>query len=177
MAVQLVYWQEEYAEQLSLIANNYLIAKYMRNRFPYPYAFEDAVSFINMVQENYPNLVFAIEADGVIVGSIGIFPGEDIYCSTVELGYWIGQEYWGRGIATAALTLMIEYTFANFLYNKIKAHVFHTNNPSMRVLEKCGFHKEAILQKSVYKFEEYLDEHLFAIFNPNTIYSSEDKIV
>lgn len=162
--VSLIPWQVEHAEQLAIIANNYNIAKFMRNRFPHPYSYNDALIFIDWIQNNYANLVFAIEADGVIVGSIGIFPGEDIYCASAELGYWVGEEYWGRGIATAALTQMIEYTFENFLFNKIKAHVFHPNLASMRVLEKCGFHKEAVLKQSVYKFEEYLDEHLFAIF-------------
>jgi len=169
MSVKLIPWQIEYAHQLSIIANNYNIAKFMRNRFPYPYSFDDAIQFIEWIQLSHPNLVFAIEADGVIVGSIGIFPGEDIYVASAELGYWVGEEYWGRGIATLALNLLVDYAFTNFLFNKIKAHVFHPNIASMRVLEKCGFHKEAILKQSVFKFEEYLDEHLYAIFRLNNL--------
>jgi [ribosomal protein S5]-alanine N-acetyltransferase len=164
MAVNLIPWHLDYAPQLAHIANNYNIAKYMRNRFPHPYTYNDAINFITWIQENYNNLVFAIEADGVIVGSIGLFPGEDIYCATAELGYWVGEEYWGRGIATSALAQMIAYGFDNFLFNKIKAHVFHPNTASMRVLEKCGFYKEAILKNSVFKYDAYLDEHLFAVF-------------
>ena len=170
MIVQLKYWDITYADQLALIANNINIAKFMRNRFPNPYSIEDAHSFINWIQKDFSNLVFAIEADGIVVGSIGAFPGEDIYCASVELGYWIGQEYWGRGIATIALNLMVEYLFSNFMYNKIRAHVFSNNPISMRVLEKCGFYKEAVLLKSIYKQEQYLDEHLYTYLNPNIFY-------
>jgi len=169
MAVNLKPWETDYAEQLAYIANNYNIAKFMRNRFPHPYSYDDAKNFIGWIQENYNNLVFAIECDGIIVGSIGLFPGDDIYCATAELGYWIGEEYWGRGIATAALLQMVDYGFANFLFNKIKAHVFHPNTASMRVLEKCGFCKESVLKASVYKYDEYLDEHLYAVFREKDV--------
>jgi len=168
MAIRLINWQHEHAAELAVIANNYNIARFMRNRFPYPYNYDNAVEFINYIQSNYQNHVFAVEADGYIVGSVGLFPGEDIYSYTCEIGYWIGEEYWGRGIASYALFLLIEHCFSTFNYNKLKAHVFHPNLASMRVLEKCGFHKEAILKQSVYKFDEFLDEHVFAIFNTNT---------
>jgi RimJ/RimL family protein N-acetyltransferase len=171
MSVKLIYWLPEHAERLALIANNYSIAKYMRNRFPHPYHLNDANSFIEWIDANFKNLVFAIEVDGIVVGSIGIFPGDDIYCASAELGYWIAEEYWGRGIATEALTQMLNYVFSNFIFNKIRAHVFSNNPSSMRVLEKCGFYKEAVLYKSVYKFEEYLDEHLYTCMNPNIVYS------
>jgi GNAT superfamily N-acetyltransferase len=169
MAVNLKPWETDYAEQLAYIANNYNIAKFMRNRFPHPYSYDDAKNFIGWIQENYNNLVFAIECDGIIVGSIGLFPGDDIYCATAELGYWIGEEYWGRGIASAALLQMVDYVFANFSFNKIKAHVFHPNTASMRVLEKCGFCKESVLKASVYKYDEYLDEHLYAVFREKDV--------
>jgi ribosomal-protein-alanine N-acetyltransferase len=167
MIVQLKYWKLEYAEQLALIANNKNIAMFMRNQFPYPYSLADAINYIEWINKEYPLLVFAIECDGVVVGSIGVFPGDDVYCASAELGYWIGQEYWGRGIATQALRQLLDYVFNNFSFNKIRANVFSNNLKSMHVLVKCGFMQEAILQKAVYKYEQYLDEHLYAIFNPN----------
>lgn len=167
MTVQLKYWKLEYAEQLALIANNKNIAMFMRNSFPHPYSLTDATSYIEWINKEYPLLVFAIECDNVIVGSIGVFPGDDVYCASAELGYWIGQEYWGRGIATQALHQLLDYVFNNFSFNKIRANVFSNNSKSMHVLVKCGFMQEAILQKAVYKYEQYHDEHLYAIFNPN----------
>ena len=104
---------------------------------------------------------FAIEVKGKAVGGIGILLKDDIYKKNVEIGYWLGEEYWGQGIISSAITEIVDYTFRNFDVFRIYAGVFEYNLASMRVLEKAGFHKETIQIKSLLKEGELFDEHIF----------------
>ncbi len=151
------------AETIATLGNNKLIANNMRNVFPHPYTLDNAIGFVNNLPNLSPGRVFAIVADGVQVGCIGIFPKDDIYKMNAEVGYWVGEPFWGKGIATQALKLIIEYGFNTLAINRIYASVFAPNKASAKVLEKAGFVYEGTQRQSVYKNDEYLDELFYSL--------------
>jgi len=147
-------------------ANNYNIAKNLSNKFPFPYTQNDGVAFINLALSATPTEIFAIVINGEAVGSIGVHPQMDLYCKNAELGYWIGEEFWGKGIVPEAIKLMIDYGFKTFDISRIYARTFDTNIKSQRVLEKTGFVLEAELKETLYKNGTVYDELLYAIRKP-----------
>ncbi|TKC04732.1 GNAT family N-acetyltransferase [Pedobacter polaris] len=144
-------------------ANNYNIAKNLSNKFPFPYTQDDGIRFINFAQSSTPNQIFAIVVNGEVAGSIGIHPQLDFYCKNAEMGYWISEEYWGRGIVPEAIKLMVNYGFKTFDITRIFARTFDTNIKSQRVLEKTGFTLEAQLKETFYKNGTVYDEVIYAI--------------
>ena len=105
---------------------------------------------------------FCIEIDGVAVGGIGVHPGEDVHRHTATMGYWLGEEFWGRGVMTQAVTAVTDFCFENFLLRRISAEVFANNPASARVLEKAGFTFEGCLKSDVLKDGKVLDSLLYA---------------
>jgi [ribosomal protein S5]-alanine N-acetyltransferase len=134
----------------------------MTDKFPYPYTMDDAVNFIEMASLSLPSNILAIEVDGKAVGGIGIHIQPDIYQKNAEMGYWLGEPFWGRGIITNAITQMVDYGFKHWPINRIFARPFGTNLASQRVLEKAGFLLEGKFEKTLYKNGEYLDELIYA---------------
>lgn len=106
---------------------------------------------------------WAIEVDGISAGGVGVDLGEGIYAKTGHFGYWLGEQYWGRGIATAAVRAVSEYAMSHFGLVRLEASVFAWNPASMRVLEKAGFEREGILRKSVFKDGRLIDQVLYAL--------------
>ncbi len=151
--------RESIAEQ----ANNWEIAKNLMDRFPHPYSFEHAEKFIQMASNSAPVHIKCIDIAGSAVGCIGIHPMEDIFCRNAELGYWLGQKYWGQGIISNAVAMMVEYGFANFDIDRIFARPFNHNIASQKVLEKNGFKLEAKLSKTIFKKGIYHDEFIYSI--------------
>lgn len=166
MEIKLRPWKEEDIEYLLKYANNKKIADNMRDRFPHPYFREAGIAFIKENQEDNPTKIFAIEIDGIPVGSIGIFPGIDVYRKSAEIGYWIAEDYWGKGIATKAVKEIISYGFATWDLNRIYAKAFEPNAASQRVLLKAGFKYEAKIEKAVFKNNQLLDELIFSFLKP-----------
>lgn len=156
-------WQLSDAESLAKHANNFKIARFLTNMFPNPYNRQDAINFINAVKEDDPVKIFAIEVNGEAVGSIGLTPQHDIHCKNAELGYWLSEDYWGKGIMPAAIRAMVEYGFCTFDIERIFARPFGTNPQSRRVLEKAGFQLEATFPKALFKNGEYIDELYYGI--------------
>jgi [ribosomal protein S5]-alanine N-acetyltransferase len=136
----------------------------MRDGFPCPYTLADADRFLAMVSGDHPHYFMAIEMEGEAVGGIGIHHLEDIYRGTAEIGYWLSEKYWGRGIVSDAISALLPVVFANPDILRIQAGVFSDNPGSMRVLEKNGFILEAIHKKAITKQGRVLDEHLYVIF-------------
>lgn len=163
MAVKLRPFTINDAEQLVSIANNFNIAKFMTNRFPHPYGKENALAFFELIKNDSPNRIFAITVDDKIVGSTGVHFQEDIFVNNAEIGYWIGEPYWGNGYASEALTQITEYAFKTFSINRLFCRVFGNNPKSMRVVEKAGYKLEAKFEKTLLKNGELLDEYIFAI--------------
>ncbi len=145
-------------------ANNKKISDNLRDRFPHPYTEEDAEWFINFVfSDNDPVKVFVIEINNEAVGAISISPGEDIYRLNAEIGYWLGEEHWGKGIMTAVLKETVKYTFENLGIKRIYATPFVTTIGSIKTLEKAGFKQEATIRNGVIKNSKILDYHIYSI--------------
>lgn len=163
MEFKLRKWQPEDVESLVKYANNSKIAKNLTNQFPHPYRKEDAIKFIQMTLSQQPTTIFAIEINGEAVGSIGLHPQTDVHLKNAELGYFLGEPYWGKGIMTKAIQQMVDYGFKTFEITRIFARPFGTNFGSQRVLEKAGFVLEGRFEKILFKNGEYLDDLIYAV--------------
>jgi len=150
-------------EQLALLANNKKVWDNLRDLMPYPYTIDNAIFFISLAKQEDPLLTFAIEFDGQLAGIIGLFPQQDVYKKTAEIGYWIGEPFWNKGIATKAVKLMTDYAFDQLGFIRIHTGVFEYNLASMKVLEKCGYKKDGVFEKAIIKNDQVWDEHRFSI--------------
>ncbi|MBN1927805.1 MAG: GNAT family N-acetyltransferase, partial [Prolixibacteraceae bacterium] len=139
------------APRLAELANNKKIFDNLRDGFPHPYTLADAEKFIEIFQDQKPVQVFAIEYEGEYAGNIGLHVGEDVYRKSAEIGYFLGEPYWNKGIMTKAVKLIVEYGFKHLDIVRIYTGVFDYNHASQKVLEKCGFTKEAVFKKAIYK--------------------------
>jgi ribosomal-protein-alanine N-acetyltransferase len=156
-------WQPGDEESLVHNANNQNVWVNLRDVFPHPYTLADARNWIQKASAEAPVRNFAIVVEGKAVGGIGLIPRQDVYRRSAEIGFWLGEEFWGRGIMTEALHAVTEYAFANFDLCRIYACVFEWNPASMRVFEKAGYNLEARLKKAVTKEGKTLDAFLYAI--------------
>lgn len=156
-------WTIDDLDSLVENANNFKIAKCMTDGFPHPYSHENGKAFIAFATKDDPIHIFAIEVNGKAVGGIGIHPQTDIQKRNAELGYWLGENYWGQGIISKAITQMIEFSFKTYDIDRIFARPFGTNMASQKVLEKAGFKLEARLDKILIKNGELEDELIYAI--------------
>lgn len=150
------------AELLQQLADNYNIARNLRDVFPHPYAIDDANDFIeNAIQGSIPH-VFSIFNNDEFIGVGGITVKTDIHRNSAEVGYWLGEPYWGKGYATEAVRLLTDYAF-NIGMIRVFAGVFAHNKASQRVLEKAGYQLEAIHRSAITKYGEIMDEYLYAV--------------
>lgn len=158
-------WEAGDEQSLVENANNFNVSKNLRDSFPFPYALEDANDWIafNLLKKQLTN--FAVVVDGKAVGGVGLQPKEDVFRKNMEIGYWLGEEYWSKGIISEAVVAVTSYGFKTFDIERIYAGVFSGNFASMRVLEKAGYIKEAVLKRSVFKGDKILDEHIYACYS------------
>jgi [ribosomal protein S5]-alanine N-acetyltransferase len=155
-------WRAGDIEALTRNANNYNVWRNVRDRFPHPYTTAAAERWIGGGVSAPPFTQFAIEAEGEAAGGIGIMLKDDVYRRMAEIGYWLGEPYWGRGIGTEAVIAVTEYAFANFDLCRIAAYVFEWNPGSARVLEKAGYQLEGRLRESATKEGQTIDELVYA---------------
>lgn len=156
-------WQPEDAAALVQHANNRHIWRNVRDRFPHPYTPVDAENWLSYVAANPEEPNYAIAVAGEAVGGIGLILGQDIDRRSAEIGYWLSEEYWGRGIATEVVRALTEHAFATYDLCRIWANVFMWNPGSMRVLEKSGFVREGVLRQAATKDGQTIDVVLFAL--------------
>lgn len=154
----------EWADKASLVrhANNKNIWRNLLDRFPHPYTEADADSWFALNEAVSPRTNWALDIDGEAVGGIGLDLGHGNYAKTAHFGYWLGERYWGRGIMSAAVRPTVEYVFSRTDLVRLEAPVFEWNPGSMRVLEKCGFVREGVLRKSVFKDGQLIDSVMYA---------------
>lgn len=150
-------------ERLTRLANNIKIWNNLRDMFPHPYTLEDADKFIDSVKPQEPQVTFAIEYAFSFAGVIGLVLQPDVYRKSAEIGYWLGEPFWGKGITTTAVKLATQYAFDTLNLNRLYAGVFEGNEASKRVLEKCGYQLEGISKKAVFKKNKLIDEYRFGI--------------
>ncbi|MBC5991568.1 GNAT family N-acetyltransferase [Pontibacter cellulosilyticus] len=163
MEYKLRPWKIEDLDSLVKYANNNNVAKTMSDVFPHPYYEENGKAFIEFATKVSPANILAIEINGEAAGGIGIHPQGDIYRKNAELGYWLAEPYWNRGIISKAIAEMVTYAFANWDLTRIYARPFGSNKGSQKALEKAGFKLEAQLPKTFFKNGEYFDELIYAI--------------
>lgn len=154
---------KEDKEAMAHLLNNKKVWDNLRDVIPFPYTERDASFFISRALQATDHITFAITYEDTFVGVIGLIPQQDVYRKSMELGYWIGEPYWNKGIATAAVQLIVHYAFATMDINRVFSGVFEYNTASMKVLEKCGFVKEGVAKKAVVKNNRLWDHHLYAL--------------
>ena len=160
-------WQQGDEKTLPQNANNKAIWLNLRDRFPYPYTQADAQRWIELVVGALPETSFAITVGEEAVGGIGLVLQEDIERCSAEVGYWLGQPYWGRGILTVALKAFTRYALSEFGLTRLYAVPFLENQASIKVLEKAGYQREGILRRSAIKNGQVVDQAMYAyIANP-----------
>ena len=158
-------WRMQDADALVRHADNINVARQLRDRFPHPYTRANASMFLKAATSAAEPSNLAIEVEGEAAGAIGYVPGIDVERYSAEIGYWLGESYWGRGIVTEALLLMTEHVFTTVNLLRLFALPFADNAASARVLEKAGFVREAILRSSSVKYGQPRDQALYARIN------------
>lgn len=148
------------APLLQKYLNNLLVTKYLTTRIPQPYTAEDAEWWIN--EGSKVGIVRAIEWGGVFVGSVGANRRQFEHSRSAEVGYWIAESHWGKGIATQALQELSALIFQDTDIVRLQAHVFEGNYASARVLEKSGYRLEGVLRKAVFKQGVVMNASLYA---------------
>lgn len=156
-------WKKEDKPALVHNANNRKIWRNLKDSFPHPYTEAHADVWITLASQAAPSIHVAIDLEGVAVGGIGIIAGEGTARYTGQFGYWLGEAYWGKGIATAAAQAMVAHAFSGSFFQRLEAPVFAWNPASMRVLEKVGFIREGVAKQSVFKDNQFTDSVIYAL--------------
>ena len=155
-------WKIDDEDALVKHADNPKIASNLRDIFPSPYTNTDAKEFLSIVAASKPATIFAIATTAEAIGGIGLTIGKDVYRFTAELGYWLAETYWGKGIMTSAVTAITKIAFKQFRLNRVYAKPFISNTASVRVLEKAGFQLEGRLRASIIKNGQVLDQLIYS---------------
>jgi RimJ/RimL family protein N-acetyltransferase len=155
-------WISEDAESVARYADNRKIWINLRDAFPHPYTLKDARSFINNSLARNPETFFCIAHDDTAIGSIGFSVHSDVERFNAEIGYWLAEPFWDRGIMTRVLKAVTEYAISSHHLHRIYALPYEWNSASMRVLEKVGYKCEGRMRHSAFKDGQFIDQFLFA---------------
>jgi ribosomal-protein-alanine N-acetyltransferase len=159
-------WTATDAESLHRHANNRSVSIHLRDRFPYPYQLENARAFLGWLAAQPSPTVWAIDVGGEAVGGIGLELHSDVERVSAEIGYWLGEAVWGRGIATEALRGVTAEAFKRYDLTRIYAVPFADHKASIRVLEKAGYVREGVMRRSAIKDGRVRDQALYASYKP-----------
>lgn len=155
-------WHMDDAPSIARYANNHKVWINLRDMFPHPYGIADATAFISKAIGTRPATCFAIATQSEAIGGIGLTIGEDVHRYTAELGYWLAEPYWGKGIMTRAVESLTVYAIRNLKLQRIFAEPYTTNPASARVLQKVGYRCEGVLRANVYKDGKVLDQFVYS---------------
>ena len=151
------------AEDLAKAANNPNVARYLRKVFPCPYKLQDAIDYINYATDKEDDVVLGIVVDCKVCGCVCARMRGDVYANSCELGYWLSEQFWGKGLMTLVVKEFCDFVFENYDIHRIDAEVFADNVASRRVLEKTGFELEGLYRQKVHKDGRFMDEAVYAI--------------
>ncbi len=155
-------WRKNDIDALVRYANNAKIAANLRDQFPHPYTRFAGAAYLAEMRSADIETSFAVEYGEEAIGGIGFKLGADIARLSAEMGYWLGEPFWGRGLTTRAALATSDWAFAHYKLTRIFAMAFSHNVGSMRVLEKAGFEREGLLRRSAVKNGVILDQVLYA---------------
>lgn len=156
-------WKKEDAESVARHANNRKIWENLRDGFPHPYGLKDAEAFIDMALKMEPETYLCIASpENEAIGSIGFVMNKDVERFSAEIGYWLSEDYWNRGILTEALKATTEWAMQTYGLNRLYAQPFDGNTGSVRVLEKAGYVLEGCQKKGAFKDGRFVDKYLYA---------------
>ncbi|MEZ3461696.1 MAG: GNAT family N-acetyltransferase [Lachnospiraceae bacterium] len=158
-------WKLSDAGDLAAALSNKKVQDNLRDGLPYPYTEQDGADFIAamLAADENDTFAFAVTVDDKAIGSIGVFRQENIHRQTAEMGYYIAEEYWGRGIMTEVVRQTCAYVFARSDIIRIYAEPFAYNTASCRVLEKAGFQYEGTLRSNAVKNGRVTDMKMYAL--------------
>jgi RimJ/RimL family protein N-acetyltransferase len=156
------WWRSDDAPALARHADNRKVWANLRDRFPSPYTIEDADAWVRHCTREVPATNFVIDIGGEAVGGIGLVLRSDVERVDAEIGYWLGEAYWNRGVATGAVQAFAPWALQRFHLARLHALVFDFNAASARVLEKAGFTFEGRLRHSAFKDGRLIDQLLYA---------------
>lgn len=158
-------WMLSDVADLTAAISNKKVQDNLRDGIPYPYTVQDGINFISAMLSADENdtFAFAITVDEKAIGSIGVYRQENIHRQTAELGYYIAEEYWGKGIMTEAIKQICQYVFQKSDILRIYAEPFAYNEASCRVLEKAGFQYEGTLRNNAVKNGKVIDMKMYSI--------------
>lgn len=158
-------WELSDAADLAAALSNKKIQDNLRDGLPYPYTVQDGMDYISAMlsADEEKTFAFAVTIDRKVIGSIGVFRQENIHRQTAELGYYIAEEYWGRGIMTEAIKQICKYVFGRSDIIRIYAEPFAYNTASCRALEKAGFQYEGTLRSNAVKNSEVIDMKMYSL--------------
>lgn len=157
-------WKISDAGNLAQMLNNPNILNNLRDGLPYPYTEKDAEEYIEAMlsSDKTKTFAFAITVNDIVVGSIGVFRCDNIHFRTAEMGYYIGEPYWGKGLGTSAVKQVCSYIFQNTDIIRIFAEPFAYNTASCRILEKAGFQFEGIMRSNAVKNGKIIDMKMYS---------------
>ena len=150
------------ADSIARYANNRRVWLGLRDRMPHPYSLEDAREFIERSGKLDPPTVFAVTLDSEAIGMVGIEIQQDVFRHSGEVGYWLGEPFWKKGLATEAVERLTAYGFEDLGLARLYSQAFGSNPGSRRVLEKAGYHLEGTLKNGAVKDGQLLDVFLYA---------------
>lgn len=165
--VKIRKWKIRDAESLQKNANNKSVSRFLLDRFPYPYTMESARNFLEFATNSQIKYLFAIEVNQELAGGIEIQLLTENYVNNGELGFWLGEAYWGQGIAKSAIVQITNKVFAETHITRIIAKTFGENIASQNLLLKCGFSKEAEFKDALLKDGKIYDECVFTLKRKN----------
>jgi ribosomal-protein-alanine N-acetyltransferase len=172
-------WRLSDAEALVSYGNNRKIWLNLRDRFPHPYTKRDALEFLRSIVGRDPETVFAVTLADQAIGSVGFVLQHDVERVSAEIGYWLGEPFWGRGIATEALSAVTKYAIERHGLTRLFAVPFASNRASCRVLEKAGYHLEGRLRRSAIKDGVVVDQcqYAFVVSPASELQSAQPRIL
>lgn len=166
MRFELAKWDVSLIPSLAENANDARIGQYLNTSFPYPYTAEAAKKFVSAALNSPQDIHRAVLVEGEAAGCVSLCRGKGVLWRSAELGYWLAPAYWNCGIMTEAVGRMCAAAFAETDVERIQAQVFAANAASQRVLEKCGFAREAVFRRAVYKDGAFSDIFVYALLKP-----------
>ncbi|MDJ0954115.1 MAG: GNAT family N-acetyltransferase [Acidimicrobiia bacterium] len=161
--VTLRTWRESDHEALVAEANSHAVWRNLTHMFPHPYTADDAAEWIGRCLEEEPPRNLVVARNDRLIGVCGIDLGEGVSRFTGNVGYWLGEDHWGRGIMTVAFAAFLDYVWETFAVERLQAEVFAWNPASAGVLEKNGFTREGTRRKAIYKDGELIDEWFYSL--------------